>query len=72
MHDQDRFRALSQEYGQLEPVVQAFQAYRQADEDRVAAYELNVAGYIVKSDIGNGFLRVVHMLDHYWKVVVFP
>ena len=43
-----------------------------ADEDKVAAYEKNVAGYIVKSDVGNDFMRVVTMLDHYWRVVELP
>ncbi|HHJ19599.1 MAG TPA: peptide chain release factor 1 [Gammaproteobacteria bacterium] len=31
--DQNQFRALSQEYGQLEPVVKSFAAWRQAQED---------------------------------------
>jgi CheY-like chemotaxis protein len=44
----------------------------QADEDRLAAYQFNVAGYMVKSGAGNKFLRVVTMLEHYWQVVEFP
>ncbi len=43
-----------------------------ADEDRTAAYKRHVAGYIVKSNFGDEFLRVVEMIDHYWRVVVFP
>lgn len=43
-----------------------------ADEDRTAAYDLNVAGYICKSDVGTGFIRLVELLDHYWRVVVLP
>ncbi|MBD3648433.1 MAG: response regulator [Pseudomonadales bacterium] len=43
-----------------------------ADEDRTAAYRKNVAGYIVKSDFGNEFMRVVEMIDHYWRVITFP
>jgi CheY-like chemotaxis protein len=42
------------------------------DEDRMAAYQLNVAGYIVKSDLGNEVLRAVRLLKHYWQVVEFP
>lgn len=42
------------------------------DEDRVASYNHNVAGYIVKSDVGAGFLRLIELLDHYWRVVEFP
>jgi CheY-like chemotaxis protein len=43
-----------------------------ADEDRSAAYRLNVAGYMVKSDLSAGLLRVVTMLESYWRVVEFP
>jgi CheY-like chemotaxis protein len=42
------------------------------DEDRVASYAHNVAGYIVKSDVGAGFVRLVTMLDHYWRIVELP
>jgi CheY-like chemotaxis protein len=43
-----------------------------SDEDRVASYNLNVAGYIVKSDVGAGFIRLVELLDHYWRIVELP
>lgn len=42
------------------------------DEDRVAAYNENIAGYIVKSEIKEGFEKVLQMLDHYWRVVLLP
>ncbi len=42
------------------------------DEDKVESYRLNVAGYIVKSDVGRGFMKVISLLDHYWKVVELP
>ena len=38
--DNDRFRALSQEYAQLEPVAQGFRAYRQVLDDLTAAREM--------------------------------
>jgi peptide chain release factor 1 len=38
--DQDKFRALSREYSQLEEVTQGFQAYQQAKEDLEAAEEM--------------------------------
>jgi peptide chain release factor 1 len=38
--DQDRFRALSREYAQLEPVVSAFAAYRQTEKDLANAQEM--------------------------------
>lgn len=44
----------------------------QADEDRAASYDMNVAGYIVKSDVGEGFLSVTNLLDSYWRVVLLP
>jgi CheY-like chemotaxis protein len=43
-----------------------------ADEDMTRAYEKNVAGYIVKNRAGDGFLKAVTMLDHYWRVVELP
>jgi CheY-like chemotaxis protein len=42
------------------------------DEDRMASYDLNVAGYVVKSDVGAGFIRLIELLDHYWRLVEFP
>ncbi|MCG9711928.1 peptide chain release factor 1 [Shewanella insulae] len=38
--DQERFRALSKEYSQLEEVVKSFKAYRQAEEDLASAQEM--------------------------------
>ncbi|WP_100754233.1 peptide chain release factor 1 [Vibrio salilacus] len=38
--DQNKFRALSKEYSQLEEVTQCFQAYQQAQEDLAAAEEM--------------------------------
>ena len=38
--DQNRFRDLSKEYAQLEPVVTLFQAFQRAEEDRAAAEEM--------------------------------
>jgi CheY-like chemotaxis protein len=43
-----------------------------ADEDRTASYDKNVAGYIVKSNVGEGFLNVIQLLDCYWRVVLLP
>lgn len=42
------------------------------EQDRVQAYRLNVAGYMVKADAGADFIGAVEMLDHYWRVVEFP
>lgn len=42
------------------------------DRDKINAYRLNVAGYILKSNVGEGFVNLVNMLDHYWKIVELP
>lgn len=43
-----------------------------AKQDKSAAYDKNVAGYIVKGDIGQGFGSLATMLDHYWTLVELP
>ena len=42
------------------------------EEDKLKAYESHVAGYIVKSDAGQSFMKAVDMLDRYWRVVELP
>lgn len=42
------------------------------DEDKARAYNLNVAGYILKQNAGNDFMKLVHLVESYWKVVEFP
>jgi CheY-like chemotaxis protein len=42
------------------------------DEDRMRAYDKYVAGYIVKAAAGKGFVDLITMLDHYWRVVELP
>ena len=42
------------------------------EADKMAAFELNVAGYMLKSDVGNSFIRAVQLVDNYWRVVEFP
>jgi DNA-binding NarL/FixJ family response regulator len=41
------------------------------DEDKVKAYNLGVAGYILKSTPANAFLEATALLDTYWRVVEF-
>jgi CheY-like chemotaxis protein len=43
-----------------------------ADEDKVEAYNLGVAGYILKSNPANAFLEATALLDTYWRVVELP
>ena len=42
------------------------------DQDKFEAYKLNVAGYMLKSDMGASFIRAIEMVEQYWKVVEFP
>lgn len=42
------------------------------EEDKIAAYDLNVAGYILKETAGQDFLKLIEMLDCYWKIVELP
>ncbi|GAB5404061.1 MAG: response regulator [Aureliella sp.] len=43
-----------------------------ADRDKVSAYEQHIAGYLVKSRVGEEFEELVNMLDNYWRYVEFP
>jgi CheY-like chemotaxis protein len=43
-----------------------------ANEDKVKAYNLGVAGYILKSNPANAFLETAALLDTYWRVVELP
>lgn len=42
------------------------------DEDKVAAYEFNVAGYIAKEKAGEDFLNLINLLECYWRIVEIP
>ena len=43
-----------------------------SDEDRINAYNHNVAGYLLKSKVKNSFSSALELLDQYWRVVEFP
>lgn len=43
-----------------------------AEEDRIRAYNHNIAGYILKQNPGHTFIEAVSMLEHYWRVVELP
>lgn len=42
------------------------------DEDKNAAYDCNVAGYIVKVTAGRDFLNLFSLLDNFWRIVELP
>ncbi len=43
-----------------------------AEDDKAAAYAQNVAGYIVKSDVGEHFDKLIGLLNCYNDLVRFP
>jgi CheY-like chemotaxis protein len=43
-----------------------------SEEDKMVTYNLNVAGYIVKNDVGAEFIRLIDLLRCFWKLVEFP
>jgi len=42
------------------------------EKDKIDAYDLNVAGYMLKSDMGTSFTRAIALIENYWKIVEFP
>ena len=42
------------------------------DKDLRQAYNLNAAGYMVKSSLAGSFANAVDMMRHYWNVVELP
>jgi CheY-like chemotaxis protein len=43
-----------------------------SEQDKWAAYQRNIAGYIVKENVGTEFLDAISLLDMYWKIIEFP
>jgi len=43
-----------------------------AAEDRMRAYDRNIAGYILKHPPGEAFRESIAMLQQYWRVITFP
>jgi CheY-like chemotaxis protein len=42
------------------------------DEDKMAAYNEQIAGYLLKSNVGDDFRHIIGLLDSYRCVVEFP
>jgi CheY-like chemotaxis protein len=42
------------------------------ESDKIAAYDLNVAGYILKPLSFDGFANAVAILNHYWHLCEMP
>ncbi len=43
-----------------------------AEQDKWEAYQRNIAGYIVKENVGEEFLDAVSLLNMYWRIVELP
>lgn len=43
-----------------------------AERDKIAAYNKQVAGYIVKEKAGADYMSLVTMLERYWQLVELP
>ncbi|MBU0800346.1 MAG: response regulator [Alphaproteobacteria bacterium] len=43
-----------------------------AEQDKWSAYQRNIAGYIVKENVGKEFLDAISLLDMYWRIVEMP
>lgn len=43
-----------------------------AHKDQWQAYSKHIAGYIVKNSVGEDFVNLLDMIEHYWKVVELP
>ena len=56
----------------LKRMIVFFLTTSKSEEDKAAAYDLNVAGYIVKQNAGIDFLNLVGMIDSYWRIVELP
>jgi CheY-like chemotaxis protein len=57
---------------ELRPILVFVMTTSAAPEDRMRAYDLNVAGYMLKHRPGQSFLKAIGMLQHFWRVVEFP
>lgn len=42
------------------------------DRDRIAAYDFNAAGYVLKTNAGEDFVEALTLIDHFWRYVEFP
>jgi len=42
------------------------------DQDKLATYNENIAGYIVKTKLDTGFDELLQLLEHYWRLVELP
>lgn len=42
------------------------------DQDKIAAYNLNIAGYVLKDNVGEDFEKLLNLFHSYRRIVEFP
>lgn len=42
------------------------------EQDKIDAYNLNVTGYMLKSEMGTSFMRAIGLVENYWSIVEMP
>lgn len=42
------------------------------DRDKTAAYQRQIAGYVVKSNVGDDFAGLIEIFQNYWRCVELP
>jgi CheY-like chemotaxis protein len=57
---------------ELQPSIAFVLTTSDRDEDKQAAYKHNVAGYFLKSAAGEGYIKIVELLERYVTCVQFP
>jgi CheY-like chemotaxis protein len=57
---------------QLKPISVFMMTTSNEESDKVAAYDLNVAGYVLKPLSFEGFSNAVAILSHYWHLCELP
>jgi CheY-like chemotaxis protein len=58
--------------GELKKSIVFIMTTSDANEDKVRAYNLGVAGYILKTNPANAFLEAAALLQTYCRVIEFP
>ena len=43
-----------------------------AERDKTSAYREHISGYILKSNVGDGFTKLVDLMGCYWKIIEMP
>jgi len=71
MNGIELIRAMREDKG-LRPCTVFILTTSKRDEDMIAAYDLNVAGYIVKESAGRDFLRLIDLIAAYSLIVELP